>query len=55
MGPSLYNTPAKDMKKGVEIDGLPHNTNSEDKTGKLSKDHNKRKHPEKSSMKEVKN
>jgi len=46
------NSPVKDMKKGVEIDGLPHNTNSEDKTGKLSEDHDERKHPDKSPAKQ---
>ena len=44
----IGNSPVKDMKKGVEIDGLPHNTNSEDKTGKLSEDHDERKHSDKS-------
>ena len=38
-------SPAKDLKAGMEdTDGLPHNTKSEATAGKVSEDHEKRKH-----------
>ena len=37
-------SPMKDLKPGIEIDGLPHNTQSEIKNKKESENHQSRKH-----------
>ena len=43
--PNKMKSPIKDLKLGIEdADGLPHNTKSEATAGKVSEDHEKRKH-----------